>query len=372
MGYARKYSGFTLEQIASKLKISIAEVELYETNACQISITHLEKLSTFYKRPLAFFFLSSVPSDAVIPRDFRIVYASEENPSFSPKEYLAIRQARYIQSMIADLSEDEFRYDFRAISLSDNPEEVGDYFRKYLGLKTATQFKWRDPSTALREWKNILGYKQIFVLQSALPRSHMSAFCLIDKAPYVLMLNSSEDVNRRIFSLFHEIGHILLNKSGICTPEDFSRNSYEYIQIEKFCNAFAAAFLVPQEEFLKDDDVIKMSKGGIDDEGIFKIAAKFKTSSEVVLRRLLSFKYIDEAFYKARKGEWKKKYEAKPVAPKKKIIIPQYRKCLNRNGRAFTLFVLNQYHSDRISYSAASEILNVKAKYISQLEASAL
>jgi Zn-dependent peptidase ImmA (M78 family) len=370
--YARRYSGLTLEQAAQKTKIPLEKLKGYEENGGDVPMHHLEKISDAYKRTLAFFFLSKVPDDAVEPKSFRVVYASEDDLQFSPAAYLAIRRGRYVQSVIADFSEKEITYDFPNVSIKDNVENLSGWLRNFVGIEYEKQRKWANSSEALRGWKNALEEKDIFVIQHSLPKEKISAFCLADKKPYVIVLNSAEHENRRIFSLFHELGHILLHQSGICTPDDLSRNSYQYIQIEKFCNQLAASLLLPEAVFKADSEVQRLAKiafhSWTQDE-VGDIARKFKVSREVVVRRFLTLGYIEEKDYDAWRKEWKKTAEEFRARPKKPIKIPQYQKCISRNGRGFTSFVLDQYHASRITFSSAADILNIKPKYISQLEA---
>lgn len=369
--YARKYAGLTLEQAAKKTKIPLEKLENYEKQGGDIPINHLEKISEAYKRTLAFFFLLKVPEDAVEPKSFRIVYSSESDLQFSPSAYLAIRRARYVQAVIEELSDKKIDYNFPNATTKSKVDELSDWMRNFVGITFEEQRKWSSPGEALREWKRALEAKDIFVIQHSLSKDAISAFCLADKKPYIIALNSAEHLNRRIFSLFHEIGHLLLHQSGICSPNDLSRNSYQYVQIEKFCNQFAASLLLPATIFKSDADVAMLAKTPFkqwEQKDIGNIAAKFRVSREVVVRRFLTLGYIDEDDYNAWRAEWKK--TAEEYAPKKKGVlkIPQYQKCLSKNGKGFTSFVIEKYHSNRITFSTAADILNIKPKYIHQLE----
>lgn len=369
--YARKYSGFTVEEVSNKTKVAVEKLDDYEDQKCEIPLSHLEKFANVYKRPLAFFLLEKIPVDVVEPKDFRIIYDSEEF-SFSPQTYLAIRKARYVQSVISELVVEEFKYTLISASDSDDPEKAADSFRNYLEVDTADQKKWVSSSNALRNWRTALEEKGIFVLQQNLSKEDISAFCLVDKKPYIIVLNSSEHEVRRIFSLFHEIGHIVLHKSGVCTPDDLSRNSYKYVQIEKFCNQFAASLLLPKGDFIVDPDVNRLRSLSINswsDEYLKNIAQRFKVSREVVVRRFQTLGFINEKAYESWRSEWLKKSEEYKKIKRKGARIPQYLKCLSQNGRGFAAFVLEQYHTNKISFTSAAEILSVNPKHMSQIEA---
>lgn len=370
--YARKYSGFSVEEVAKKTKIKESVITDFETNELELSITQLEKLSNVYKRPLAFFLLSKIPTDVVLPKDFRIIFSDENELSFTPTAFMAIRRARYLQSVIEELADSSFEYDFPAVDLQTNTDQLAKWFRGYIGVDFEKQRKTSDPASALRLWKSALESKNIFVLQHSLPKDDISAFCLADKKPYIAVLNSSEHENRRIFSLFHELGHVLLHKSGICTPDDFSNKSYDYIQIEKFCNQFSASLLIPKEVFEVDHNALELKAAGYNrdiDEDLRKIAASYKVSKDVILRRFLSMGWMSEDVYKEKINEWQlKAKDIKKVKVHKELKIPQYIKCVSQNGRGVTNFVLEQYRNNKISFNTAAEILNIGPKHISRLE----
>lgn len=370
LSYARKYSGLTLEKVAKKAKIAESKIKSYEERRTPIPVTQVEKLALAYKRPLAFFLLSSVPKDAVEPKNFRIIYSSETEKDFSPEAYMAIRRARYIQSVIADLGETSLTYSFKTISVSESANDVATHFRKTLNITLEDQCSWSSAGEALRAWRRAVENLGVFVLQHKIPKKNeMSAFCLADKKPYVVMLNSFEHEYRRIFSLFHEIGHLHLHESGICTPDHLDENSFEYRKIEIFCNAFSSVFLLPQDEFLKDSQVTRLKSLPQESwlQALKDLSAKFRVSRETVLTRCLNLGLISEKDYGDRKREIHDSNEF--FKPKKDVIIPQHIKCISQNGRGFTSFVLSQYQNNKISYSSAADYLNISPRFIPKLQA---
>jgi Zn-dependent peptidase ImmA (M78 family) len=370
--YARYLSGYNFENVAKKTKIKQEQLEILEQEEIEISIPRLEKLSSVYKMPLAFFLLKELPKDAILPSDFRIVYTSEQN-NFSPDVMLAIRRARYIQSVFSDLLNKVIKYAFRVISLTSDVEMSAQDFRKLLNISIQQQSQWSTPQIALRNWKSAVENLNILIVQQSLPKGEVSAFSLADKIPYVIVLNSKEHENRRIFSLFHEMGHILLHRSGICTPDDLSKNSLEYKRIEKFCNQFAASLLVPYEQFVDDDIVKKLGKieeEYWDNSDIRSLSNKFKVSQEVIYRRLMTINLLSEASYQKKRSELQKKFEEyeKKVKRKQEIRIPQYRKIISQNGRAYSSFILENLHANKITLVDAADYLGTNSRHIRAVE----
>jgi len=369
--YARYCSGFDTPEAARKIGIKEERLIFLERNQGEISIAKLEKIANTYKMPLPYFLLDKIPDDVILPGDFRIIYKAEE-AGFSPKVMHAIRKARYVQFVIQELSDETLKYNFGRIRLNDDAEKVALYFRSILKVSMKEQSKWPNPSVALRNWKDAIERLNILVLQQSLPQDNIDAFSLADQEPYIIVLNSSEHENRRIFSLFHEIGHILLHRSGVCTPDDLSRNSFEYIRIEKFCNQFAASFLVPYEAFIENPIVKKLRKipsGRWRDEDIREISMHFTVSQEVVYRRLATLNILSESRYRQKREELLRNFaEYSKGRKKKKIIVPQYRKIISQNGKTYVTFILEKLHSNQITLATAADYLDTNSRHISNVE----
>lgn len=370
--YARYCSGYSVAEVAKKLSIKEEVLVKYEEVKAEISIPRLEKIANIYKMPLAYFFLQQVPKDVILPKDFRIVYSSEKT-SFPPKVMLAVRRARYVQSVIQELIGKEVNHDFKKISLQDDVDEVASRFRVLLGISVKDQFGWLSPSDSLRHWKNAIEKMKIFVLQESLTGEEISAFCLADAKPFVLLLNSSEHENRRIFSLFHEICHLLLHRSGICTPDNLSRNSTQYIEIERFCNQFSASVLIPRNDLLNNPIAVKLSRTPFGEwgfEDVKTISKQFHVSQEAIYRRFVTLGILDEDEYELKREELMKGFEdyKKKGKVNKKFIIPQYRKIISKNGYAYSSFILDNLHSNRITIVEAADYLNTNSRHISAVE----
>ena len=68
----------------------------------------------------------------------------------------------------------------------------------------------------------------------------MRGLCIFhDKIP-IIILNGKDTPNGRIFSLFHELTHLLLAESAICGDD-----------VEIFCNSVAGEFLVPESDLIQ-------------------------------------------------------------------------------------------------------------------------
>ena len=363
--WARKSIGRNIEEVAKRLKVSENTVASWELGQKKPTLVQLEKLAkTIYKRPLAAFFLPSPPTEPAPPTDFRTLPVDREIP-FSSKTRLAIRRAQRLQSLATELKGTITKEAFKigSISLSDEPEEVAIEIRNDLKIDAQTQFHWKDENITLNEWKKVLENRGILVFQLSMPIEETRGFSLIENKIPAIVLNLRDSVNGRIFSLFHEYAHLLLDRSGICDMEE-----QNYLRddktIEKFCNHLAGAILVPKNVLL-GHELAKQKKWT--EEILGEIAKSFKVSQEVILRRLVILGLASRDLYKRKHEEWSAKAKEKQKE-KRPFKISQPKKCIKQNGAPFVSLVLDANKKGEITYSDVADYLGVRIKHIPKIE----
>jgi hypothetical protein len=70
------------------------------------------------------------------------------------------------------------------------------------------------PYQALRRWRGAVESRNVFVLQLSMPVDDARGCSLTDQEPFMIVVSSSDAVQARIFTLFHEYAH--LRNPGIC------------------------------------------------------------------------------------------------------------------------------------------------------------
>ena len=68
-----------------------------------------------------------------------------------------------------------------------------------------------------------------------MPLDEVQGFCLTDSLPYVIVTNSNHPYTGRIFTLFHELAHIINKQSAICLVDGVKKEQKE----EWLSNSFA-------------------------------------------------------------------------------------------------------------------------------------
>jgi hypothetical protein len=172
----------------------------------------------------------------------------------------------------------------------------------------------------------------------------------------------------RIFSLFHECCHLCLGKPGISgqpvADEDKLRRARSVIEMERYCDRFAAAFLLPLDDKDVLDRLKELAQGELDDKHIRQVANKFKVSREVLILRLETATLIGSETV----SEFLKRWRAQPRKKPGGFATPDLT-CLNNFGRGYVGLVLESIDSGRISEVDASQCLdNIKPRWFNDVK----
>lgn len=374
--WARETAGLSVEQAAKKAKVPVQKLESWESGEKLPSIPELRRFAEACKRPLAAFYLPAPPPARPTPSDFR------RHPgipmSKSPELTHAIRQAQSRREvaleLYQDLGESPTEFNLR-VTLSTPIEDAAKLLRKALGVSIETQQRWATTSVAFASWRQALESVGLLVFQAQrVDTSEMRGFSLAEPPLPVVVVNQSDANSAKCFSLFHEVGHIMLRSGGLCDfGEDLSNK--EAKEVEVFCNALAATFLAPADALL-DEALVKSHSGSAwADSSILALAKRFKVSQEVILRRLLTVGKTDKAFYESRRALYLRAYDAISAESEEEarvVRIPAFRRVLSETGQEFARLVLQGYAAEVINASDLSDFLGMKLQHLPKLEAALL
>jgi len=313
--WARETAGLSIEEAAQTMDKPPDALRDWETGASAPTYIQLETLAyKVYKRPVAIFFLPEPPDEPEPQRSFRTLPQSEVDRLASVTRF-RLRQARALQLSLYTLTGGRnpapnriFR-DFPQALITPVPALAADV-RTYLDISIAAQTeKWESTDQALKAWREAIESSGVFVFKNTFPQKDFSGFCLFDSEFPIIYLNNSTPKTRQVFTIFHELAHILTGVSGITTTRDrfIQRLTGNARQIEIFCNAFAAEFLVPMAHFRTT-----LTQMGTDDEAISRVADAYKVSREVILRRLLDTGGITSEYYEQKASVWTDEYLSQP------------------------------------------------------------
>ena len=224
----------------------------------------------------------------------QLALRSSEIEELSPNIRLLLRHAAARQVSLMELNMGVnpagtkiFR-DLHA-QLDDSVAELAHHAREHLEISVETQASWKSPTEALEIWRNRVEEKGIYVFKDAFQDDFVDGFSLVHDEFPVIYLNNSRPHVRQIFSLFHELAHLLLRRNGITRGIKIGGE-----KIERFCNRFAAEFLVPSADL-----ETRLDFPDYDDTAIWELASDFKVSRPVILLKLIDQRILKPADYEA-------------------------------------------------------------------------
>lgn len=376
--WARTSAGYDLEVAAEKLNVLPDAVTAWEAGDDKPSIPQLRKLASLYKRPLAVLYLPEPPLAFMPMSDFRRL------PEFGPRRFspgltLEVRSAQQRRLLALELLEDTGTEPPRFMlqtSDQDSPEAVGTAIRDALGVTYDVQRKWGDHLAAFRQWRSRIEEQGVLVFQAnRFESDEASGFAFWADVLPTVVVNGKDVYPRRIFSLLHELAHLMLRQSGVSEMDVDAPRPAADAQIEVFCNQVAAAALMPAALFMAEPVVKARGAGAHEwtDGEIDALAKIYGVSREAVVRRLLSAGRATQAFYGGKRAQYSAEFaafKARQKAESKGKSIPRNmpRETVGNYGQPFVRAVLENYHRDRITLSEVSGYLGVKVKHIAAIE----
>jgi Zn-dependent peptidase ImmA (M78 family) len=332
------------------------------------TIAQVRKLGEIYKRPLAVFFLQEPPRDFDAQREFRRlpgITPQNESPEMRVALRIALFRREAALELYQQLGEEIPSFDAKA-NPSENPEVVGARIRELLGVSWETQLGWPTAYSALNAWRAAVEKLGILVFQSGeMSVDEMRGISIPHGPLPVVLLNSGDAPHGRIFTLLHEFAHVLLTNAGHETSTLEGQRKPEDQRLERISNRFAAAALLPRNDFLAEVQRYPGAAAG-DEEALRKLALRrLKVSPETILRRLVELGKTRAGLYRSMRKEWQRRSWYSP--PQGEGGPPLEVRVLASVGRPFVSLVLDSYKRNAVSSSDVSDFLGMQLKYIERL-----
>ena len=367
--WARETAGLTREEAARSLQTTDKKVLAWEGGDERPSMPQLRKMAAVYKRQLSDFYLPTPPEEGALPHDFRRL-PGDGVFHYGRAIRLQLRQARIRRELALDFAEEQDIpvAELPKVAKTVDAEGLGGEIRKLLKVSEAEQRSWRDPRKSYNAWRSRVEDAGVLVFQvtGVLP-SEMLGFSLTERPLPIIGINRKLAPNGRTFTLLHEFVHVLLGESSLCDiEENFARPPQEQA-MEVFCNAVAAATLVPRDALLADALVKTHTQPREwDDEELDSIARNFGVSKHVVLRRLLTFGRTTRTFYASRAVSWRV-YEPTSVKEDADFKRNMPQEVVSDLGRPLVKMIVESYLNANLSLSDASRYLGLRAGQVARV-----
>ncbi|MCK1283439.1 ImmA/IrrE family metallo-endopeptidase [Bradyrhizobium sp. 44] len=360
--WAREWRGRTLEEAAHRVGKTPEDIAEWEATPGGPTVRQARTLADFYNRQFLEFFRSTPPPirEPRLVTDFRL-----HRDAPNPKE---TRELKIIQAwaeaqranaldLFEEIGEAPPSLPAELFSTPDSPsEEAAERARRVLKFPFIEQTKLpaskRDELPAIIR-KKLEGLGILTLKHSGLADFHARGICIF-ATPLPVIIFGNESPAAQAFTLAHELAHVSLKESGIS-----GKRSKDAAAIERWCDQFAAAFLMPRSEVAallgppRRPQLEEMT-----DEWLNGIASHFRVSAHAMLIRLVNLDYIKASFYWGVKKPLFDAHEANYKSfGRPKYYGSRYRSSL---GNLYTGLVLEAWNSGRITNHSAAEYMGIK------------
>lgn len=364
--WAREQSPISIEDIPVRIKnMKSEEVEKWENGIELPSINEAKKLANLYDIPFVALFLSETPKRDTTKYIDRRTYKDNIDIEISYELWKEINRLKSCrENAIEFIDENNYNNIFNSFNENDSINNIALNARKLFNINTPLKNKTAYNNNAFNYFRNKIEKKGVLVLQiEGISIKEIRGVSLNFDILPIIAVNKSDSDRAKVFTLFHELGHLIRRSSNLCLVDFNDKEDNE----EKICNDIAANILIPE-------DIIKNEIINIDinnDKEIEKISDKYAVSKFVIIKRLYDLKKIDFATYKNKYDNYLNSFNAIVKIKKKKgekKVIPQDRKFVSSSGKLYPSIIFDAYYDGKISFGEMCNTFNVNAKYVESIE----
>lgn len=343
--------------MVEKLNISEDRYSELEMKDIEVSQEFAERVANIFKLNWAVFLLDQAPKRKAYKTDNRT--HENKTPTLSERTINALEDAHFILGFSGSLSE-SLKLKLPLIRDIKNlgPEELGSKIRELSGVSIQDQLAFTTAAEAYKRWEKFIEDSGIFVSKYLLDfNDNVRAFSVTQDNQAIIVINTSDGNQAKIFSLIHEFCHILRKNEGLCDLYSSKSN-----KVEVYCNMFTAAFLAPLSvinSYVQKNSPDEI-RGDLDAHAI-KLSNQLKISKLAVLRRLTTIGVISESTYSEVHNSYLKYYSRRKVDTEGKSSTGgnYYLTVKAHNGNAYSKVILKAHDSGEITPVEAGSALGI-------------
>jgi Zn-dependent peptidase ImmA (M78 family)/transcriptional regulator with XRE-family HTH domain len=366
--WARLRRGRTYEEAAKRASVTVDKIIEWENPYSSVvpTVRQARLLAEEYSRPFLEFFADRIPDvqDVQAVPDFRL-YADQSQ--MQDKRVLIEAQAWAETQRLNALDLYEILGDIPKhlpptvySSTQEAPEAAASRIRivtefslpDQLNLPKEERDKIPQRLRSRLETLGILVFKE-----PSLKKAAARGICVyFDVLPIIVF--GSESPGAQFFTIAHELAHIALRQSAISGSSTDYRNKSPDAEIERWCNSFAASFVIPEHIVATAfPDRSSMPLASIDDGYLTRLASFFGVSRHAMLVRLVDLKYVNADFY----WSFKRPQFLQEEAQYESFGRPKYYGSRYRSSRGdlYTGLVLEAWATGRITNHNAAEFMEI-------------
>lgn len=315
----------------------------------EIETDKLIKFADILNIPFAFIFLNELPKKEKLLADFRA-----EKKEFSNNLQVCIESSKKKQEWFRNYLNRNGYDKFLNNNDFDSEESLIKEIKKLIDFDKAKNIS---KGTRFIYMKDALEKKNFIVQQSGISQNETKKNIQLDEcrgyaiydeyAPLIFINSKDTSENGKIFTLLHELSHILLKHSGV--------SSYDFnIEEEYKCNNIAGEILMPLKEFKEQWDKNISAK-----ENVNKISLHFKNiaSPLAIITKAAINNFINYEEYERLKNI----YLNKIPKERKSSGGNYYTNVIASNSKNFAVSVIADTLNGYETYKDAINLLDIKS-----------
>lgn len=364
--WAREWQGRSYEQAAKKAGVTAEKIIEWESGEAKPTVRQARLLADEYERPFLEFFSLNIPDirrSELVP-DFRLYSdapAPKENQELVHIQEWADTQRFNAMDLFELINEDAPAFPQALFaSLSDRPELIAAKARIVAQFPLEVQMNKSVAERSklpglLRSKFDALG--MMVLKNSRLKALRARGICIFYPTLPIIVFGN-EAPTAQAFTIVHEFAHIILKKSAIIGDVYQPPAKTEIGRTERWCDRFAAAFLVPEDILSAYRQRPVRPLKFISDDEIKALAAQFGVSRHSMLIRLVELGYVQEDFYwKIKRAHFLAEEASYKQGGRAEYYGSRYRSSC---GDLYTGLVLEAWGTGRITNHNACEFMGIK------------
>ena len=344
LDWAVRESGYTQKEIEEKLKFPLGSIATWVGGDEKPNRTQFKKLANLLKRPDEVFFIDPPPVSMEPTVSMRFAFGTSTR-RMSPEERVAIRDSycigRFIDGIRSDLG--RMRCDLPVVSTNEDPEEIAESIRtEFFQVSVTDQMSLGSPSLAFKFWRNEVERLGLLVFLYSLGENSSRGFSFASNKPLLIGVSTTWHPTVRIYTLFHELGHVVTQTSSSCVEEQVHQPSLD--PIERWCEKFAASFLMPRKELLTvldqkhRSDPLRLATWMSNKLYVSRKAALLRLV-EIGLAKWTDLRRLESRYEKRQPGG---RYDPSQTRTRKVVRHHKYGSCLSDVRQAYEIGIVNE------------------------------
>lgn len=353
----------SLESLFGELNIAGSTLDKLTETSSGLTYSQLNRIAKHLNRGVLYF-MEPGEVDKAQQQSVRFRSLENQKPNLSRKLRIIIENVERYRDIYLTLREyiNEKALPFVPSQMCSTPEDVAAVARDWLRIPLQNSFSLT--REAIESAGALVIRSNGYHGRWRVPREDdVLGFSLYHEVCPVIFVSKQASESRQLFTLAHELGHLLLHKSHYIDGEE---EFYSGSQHEVEANRFAGQFLVPDEQLAQISDQKRPVNVSGYIDWLYPQTKLLGVSTETILRRLLDENRLEQSDYNSYR-KWRSEQSANKSDSGSRMY--RYREPRHLFGDHFVSAVIQSLKEDRINLVQASQYLdNLKAEDVRKLE----